>query len=72
MQYKLRTDTVFDENNAAFLVYGIDAVEENGEIVKSIADIFFDKNKAEEFIAVCNENELSIEHLEDVVDDVLV
>ncbi len=72
MQYRLRTDTVFDEDNNAFLVYGIDAVTEKGEAIKSIADIFFDKDKAEEFIALCNKNDLSIVHLEEVVNDVLV
>lgn len=64
--YKIRKDTVFDEENNTYEVYGIDAVETSGErevVLESYSDIFFDKTKAEEFVTRCNEERLCLIHL---------
>ena len=69
--YTLRTDIVTDEDNHKHIVYGINALDIFGSVLKSVDDIFFDKNKAEEFVKLCNEEKLELNHLQDVVEDVL-
>ncbi len=67
--YTLRTDILIDEENHKHTVYGINALDfEN--VLKSIADIFFDKQKAENFIELCNEEKLELVHLQDVIEDI--
>ena len=69
--YTLRTDIVTDEDNNKHTVYGIDALDRFENVLESVADIFFDKLKAEEFIKLCNEEKLELIHLQDVIEDVL-
>ena len=69
--YTLREDAVTDEENCEHLVYGITAIDTFGNVLKTFEDIFFDKQKAEEFIELCNKEKLELIHLEDVVEDVL-
>ena len=71
MKYILRTDVVTDEENHKHTVYGITALDSFGNVLKSAQDIFFDKQKAEEFIKLCNEEKLELIHLQDVIDDIL-
>lgn len=68
--YKLRTDQIFDEENQMYTVYGIE-VWESGQCIQSVGDIFFDFQKAERFVAKCNQLELSVIHLMDVILDIL-
>ena len=70
--YKLRSDKIVSEEGESFIVYGIDAENvDTKNIEVSIPDIFFDKKTAEEFINLCNKEELMIVHLWDVIEDVL-
>lgn len=69
--YRLRTDNVSDEEGVLHTVYGIDAFAPNKNRVASVADVFFDKQKAEDFIESCNVLKLSLVHLPDVIEDVL-
>ena len=71
VKYILRTDVVTDEENHRYTVYGITALDSFGNMLKTFEDIFFDKNKAEEFVKLCNEEKLELIHLQDVVEDVL-
>ncbi len=72
IRYILRTDTVTDEDNRQHTVYGITALNENSETVDTYPDIFFDKQKAEEFVNLCNFEKLELIHLADVIEDILV
>ena len=69
--YCLKTDKVFDEDGVLHTVYGIEAVAKNKHKVASIADVFLNKQKAENFIKLCNDHKLSLIHLPDVIEDVL-
>ena len=60
-----------DEDNNKHTVYGVDALDRFENVLESVADIFFDKLKAEEFIKLCNEEKLGLIHLQDVIEDVL-
>lgn len=71
VKYTLRTDILTDEDNNKHTVYGVDALDRFENVLESVADIFFDKLKAEEFIKLCNEEKLELMHLQDVIEDVL-
>lgn len=70
--YILRTDIVKDEENAEFTVYGITALNNDGKVLDTYSDIFFDKQKAIEFVSLCNSEKLELIHLKDVVEDALI
>ncbi len=69
--YRLKTDSIYDEEGCLHTVYGIAAVDTFGRVIKSFSDVFFDKAKAEHLVTLCNREKLSLIHLEDVVDDAL-
>lgn len=69
--YHLRTDTIADEEGKEYTVYGISTISHNGNIVKSVPDIFFDVKLAENLVTKCNKYKLSLVHLMDVIDDAL-
>lgn len=71
MKYALKTDKIHSEENKLFIVYGIIAADSEKQVISFIADIFCDKIKAERFIDLCNRGQLSILHLNDVINDVL-
>lgn len=68
--YKLRVDQILDKKGDIHTVYGIEAWKKQ-QCIQSIGDIFFDFQRAEEFVARCNQSELSIIHLMDVISDIL-
>ncbi len=56
------------------LTYGIACIKENDnkqELVTQISDITTDREKIETLIESLNKNQLSPEHLADIVDDML-
>ena len=69
--YRLNETTVTDEEGKKHIVYGIDAIDKCGNILASYTDIFFDRTKAENFVALCNKCELELIHLPDVVEDAI-
>ena len=71
MKYILRTDVVTDEENLKYTVYGITALDSFGNVLNTFEDIFFNKQKAEEFVELCNDEKLELIHLQDVVEDAL-
>jgi len=70
-RYRLRADTVYDEDMNAFIVYGVDAVGVSDKTLLSFPDIFFDRGEAERFVYTCNKGNLSLMHMEDVIEDCL-
>ena len=69
--YRLNEITITDEEDIKHIVYGIDAVDKCGNILTSYTDIFFDQTKTENFVALCNECELELIHLPDMVEDAI-
>ncbi len=70
--YKLRIDNIVSEEGSEFTVYGMDVINlDTGGVEISIPDIFFEKRRAEEFIDLCNKEELMIVHLWDVIEDMI-
>ena len=70
--YQLNTTVTVDENKNPLSVFGIDAVNQKGQIVMSVPDLFFNKQEAEHLVALCNEGELSLLHLTEIAEDALV
>ena len=70
--YRVREDAIHDEDRKKYMVYGIEAVDSKGKILKSFPDIFFDRREAKRFVNLCNENDLELIHLADIVEDMLV
>ena len=69
--YALREDTLLNENGKEINVYGVNCIH-CGKVTKSLADIFTDKEKAAEFVDLCNKSELSEIHFLDAVEDILL
>lgn len=67
MLYKLRIDTIKDESRCERRVYGIDVYER----IRSIPDIFTDEEQALVFVDLCNAQQLSPIHIDDVIQDTL-
>jgi len=70
--YKLRADIVLDEDNCEYKVYGITALDTYENVLMTVEDIFFDKQKAEEFVELCNQEKLELIHLQYVIEDILL
>ena len=68
--YIVRCDSVYDEIGTKTEVYGIDCIC-SGQITFSAPDIFFELEKAEAFVKLCNDCDLNPIHIFDVIDDVL-
>ncbi len=69
--YTLRCDTVKDEENNVFSVYGITALNCHNKQLATFGDIFFDKEKAMDFVNLCNSEKLELIHLFDAIEDIL-
>ena len=69
--YCLKKRTVHDEKRKPYIVYGIEAVGSDGEVVVIFSDMFSDKRKAEYFVNLFNSGGLSLSHFADAVEDAL-
>ena len=70
--YQMREDCLRDEQGAEWIVYGLDAIDAQGHVLFSFADIFFDRESAKNFVQICNEQKVELLHIQEVVDDALV
>ena len=69
--YLLQESIISDDDGKNRTVYGITATDAEGSFSESYPDIFLNKEKAEQFVDLCNKNELSLCHLSDVIEDIL-
>ena len=69
--YRLKEGSICDEHGIAWTVYGIEAVDEAGEIPFCFPDVFFDREKATAFVRMCNEQQVEPVHLPDVISNAL-
>ncbi len=59
-----------DNNNEAYITYGIKVFESN-KVIKSVPGVFLDETEAVKFVAACNKIQLNPNHLEDFIEDSL-
>lgn len=74
--YHVIEETLWNEDFGYYTAFGICASfredDGNGSVpVVQISDLFLDRERAEEFAALCNRCKLSIVHLNDVIDNLL-
>ena len=70
--YKLTEATIIDESGISHRAYGIEAyIIGETKPRRSVEDIFTDREAAEGFVNACNLLGLDIDHLDDVVYDVV-
>lgn len=70
--YRLRTDEIYDDDGFPHTVYGIDVLNSSEIVEQSVPDIFCNLQDAMNFIDLCNSLDLSIVHLTDAVEDVIL
>ena len=66
--YRIRTDTIKDEQNRDHTVYGVDVFKR----IRSIPDIFTSKGRAKLFVCRCNQLQPAPVHIDDIVYDTIV
>ena len=69
--YRIRKSTVQDEEGNRYTVYGIEAISSEGEVLSGFSDVFFDRQRAEGFVRLCNTGGLALIHCPDAVEDAL-
>ncbi len=72
--YSINTSTYIDETNISHIVYGVDVVKINdsgAELVESIKNIFVHYSDAKRFVDMCNNGQLPLMHLRDVLENYL-
>lgn len=68
--YKLRTDVIIDEYGKEHTVYGIELYSDGDPTPRyTVRDVFYEREKAEYFIFLCNSIGLSPEHIDEAVAD---
>ena len=71
--YQIITDEVIGELGESVTVYGVAMLlRESGDVVFTLHDIFTDRLAAVDFVELCNELELSPDHLYDAAYDYMV
>ena len=65
--YQVTQDLFSDENDQTYTAFGIEYPEED----LYIPDVFLDRERAEEFVALCNKLDLNPLHIFDVLEDIL-
>ncbi len=72
IRYKLRQDIIDYPDEGTFKAYGIDITDtDTNTVVKSIPDICFDRPKLEKLIKDCNELDVELIHIYDIIEDFL-
>lgn len=70
--FRLISEDVADENGVIYTVYGAEAVRRSDlKVLITVNDIFFCRNKAEDFINTCNSIHLDPEQLLNFAQDVI-
>lgn len=71
-EYRIKADIIRDEQDTEHEVYGIAAYDtDTNTPIRIIGDIFCEREAAEWFISLCNRLELSVEQLDEAVEDVI-
>jgi hypothetical protein len=70
IRYGLIRDKVTDEDGELRTVYGIE-VKKEGRVLRTVSDVFTEKETAEYYIGLFNTLGLSPIHLDDVLEDIL-
>ncbi len=71
MRYFLEESKLEDEEGVIHDVFGVSAKDSDGNIQASYPDLFFERQRAVDFVDLCNEVKLELCHLLDVIEDAI-
>lgn len=71
LTYTLFTEELDSPDEGKYIAYGIEVSNGRGERLKTVRDITCDRSALEELVKLCNELDLALCHLDDVVEDFL-
>ena len=66
--YRLMAETHWMEEVGNYVSYGVQVCK-GDEVLCTISDLSLDKNRVADFVERCNREELSVLHIQDVIDD---
>lgn len=66
--FRVRSDEICTEEGERITVYGVDVISE-GAAVKTLKDIFCNRNDAEAFVRFCSDGAIPPEELENAAAD---
>lgn len=72
--YQFVEESLWAKDIGNYKTFGIYAYKEEGETKEEIAhisDVFLSREKAEQFVDMCNQLKLDVIHLADVVEDII-
>ena len=70
--YKVKQNTITDDDSQKHITYGIELIGGTGVSIREIPNIFLDKGIAENTVKLFNDAVLSPEHFDDAVEDAIV
>lgn len=73
VKYRIKREKSFNEKIGYYTSYGVEVYAEDGKtLIKYIDDVFLSLEKAEKFVALCNENDVELCHLEQLCEDFII
>lgn len=72
--YQVKKEILYHTETGFYTTFGIDAVRTISNhtiLIHSISDVFLEQADAEEFVQICNDEELSPLHLHDAIENAL-
>ena len=72
--YKMIVTKEQDEQGRHYSGYGIEAWTDSDtepQLLQRIPDLFLDRNRGEQFVELCNSEEVELIHLLEVIDNIL-
>ncbi len=73
-RYTIIKGNYISEEGQKYVAYGVVLFKKHTKgfvAVRVVQDVFFEHKKAKDFVGLCNQNELSPIHLDDVIEDIL-
>lgn len=68
--YCIQEEKLYHKDLGYYTAFAIKAFQ-NNKLVEFVSDVFLDKEKANSFVRQCNELQVDLVHLYDVIDDIL-
>ena len=69
--YKMIVTKEQDEQGRCYIGYGIEASGTERQLLQRVPDLFMDRDRGEQFVNLCNIEEVDIIHLFEVIDNAL-
>jgi hypothetical protein len=70
-RYELTNIAIDGDANLRYTTYGVKALDHDGNVVAAYDDVSTDRQGMEELVGKCNECDLHVLHLEDVLLDLI-